>query len=109
MFWRCPTLFDPQAISGLWTDYFTLPWIARGSSDEALAGAVGGIADGLSGDLAKNFSVSAKTKQTVENVQKGFLPGLGNATAVHKAAVVGRLVATCPVRSSISLCHQGDG
>ena len=76
----------------MWADYFTLPWIARGSSDEALAGAVGGIADGLSGDLAKNFSVSAKTLKAVENVQKGFLPGLANATAIHEAAVVCRLV-----------------
>ena len=39
------------AIGSLWTQYFELPWIVSGSSDEMLGGQIGGIAGNLVGGI----------------------------------------------------------
>jgi hypothetical protein len=57
--------FLSQELVQLWTDYFSLPWIVRGQSDEALAGTIGSLAQDMAGDLAHNFSISAKTLQVI--------------------------------------------
>ena len=75
-----------QGIAALWAGYFDLPWIQQGASDEMLAGVIGNVAGGLRGDLARNFSVSAKTEQAARQGQKLADEGLANATALHQAA-----------------------
>jgi hypothetical protein len=79
-------LYLSQILVQLWTSYFKLPWIVSGSSDEALAGTIGGLAGDLTSDLERNFSISATTLKAAFNANKTFVVGLENATWVHTTA-----------------------
>lgn len=76
------------AIGNLWTQYFELPWIASGSSDEMLGGSIGGLAASLAQDLSTEpRNITTETVAAAHRAAAMAASGLANATKIHTAAV----------------------
>ena len=81
---------DPSTLSRiaeLWTQYFELSWIQRGSSDEMLGGYIGNIATRLASDLGRDAgNISTKTIQYASDAARIAQSGLSQAEQLHEAA-----------------------
>ena len=74
------------SIAALWTRYFNISWVQGGASDEMLGGMIGGIANAVAVDLARNFSITAATVQQADRGAKVASQGMDDAVAIHADA-----------------------
>ena len=99
------TLLD--GVAQLWEGYFTnLTYISAGESDEHVAGVLGGLADGLAGDLAAHANVSAKTAAAARSALAFAGGALPAATSLHAAAeAIAASGAVPPARAPFFAAH----
>eukprot|EP01052_Picozoa_sp_SAG31_P005353 SAG31_NODE_234_length_19701_cov_16.835068_11_plen_293_part_00 len=81
-----PSFRFVAAIAELWRRYFELAWVVEGRSDEYLGGTIGNIANGLTSDLQRNFSISGKTIGQAAAGAKLWSSGIQNVTSLHEDA-----------------------